>query len=451
MRHPLTASFRLHCSYGHTIKQSRGPSYVAHLEKKVTELEERLKTTSCVSETGAGVARSASQSPKYDSTSTSQCSPTTSEWTGLPSAGPSMISDQFGFQGLDRMNLTGTNYVSTVMSEPRGKHFGIDVLRQLWNHCTTTKSSTTNQGLESSLKLVQALDVLPVDNFRGNGAPLLPAKAQLIRWIGIAFNEAFPLWPFLSRACIQMIVYRLYSTNTFGQDGNDEDDLALLYALLALGQRFDAAKNLSAAESRVQGLPYFVASQEIVPLQNCDRSLPALQTVLCLALFLKAGSALTRSHAYVSAAASASLRMGLHEQVPCFPKDEQVMMQRVWSTIRSLDVLISSSLGIPHIVSIAPYEEEPFPSLSVGFEEELVTSSAHVRLLGILSRALDRTYCSGSTRKSFGLGSFAVPEESLRESCSELEAWEQSCTSLATPIENMRRQALNPEDLRHFS
>ncbi|KAK4505531.1 hypothetical protein PRZ48_003494 [Zasmidium cellare] len=436
----------LSCSYGHTIKQTRGPSYVAHLEKKVDELEERLKTTASPTETGADPAKSVSQSPTFDSYSTAQCSPVISDWTGLPYTAPSSLSEEHRglvsqFQGLSQPSQTGA-YLTTITTEPRG-FFGIDILRQIWNHCSATTSLDSTKAGDSSLKLVQALDApLAIDTLPVQGAPLLPPKTQLIHWIGVAFQEVLTLFPFVDRASVQMVIYRLYGTNTFGQDANDKDELALLYALLALGQRFDTAKTFSAEQCRVQGLVFFAAARGMIPLQNCDRSLPALQAILCLSLYLKAGSAITRAHAFVSAAASAGLRMGLHEQVPCFPENELAIRRRIWSTIRSLDVITSSLLGIPHIVTIAACDDEPFPSLTSGFEEDLMISSAHSRLMTIFGQAIERTYCSTTARKPMGMGSFAMAEGGMHEACNDLDAWAQSCPLLSTPIENMRKPQL---------
>lgn len=439
----MTVTTRLHCSYGHTIKQTRGPSYVAHLEKKVDELEERLKSTTLPSG-NVGVAQtSASPSPTQDAFSTTQGSPTVSDWTGVPVAAPSSLASDpcglFGqFQGLPHPPQTGA-FLMSVTGEPRG-FFGIDILRQLWNRCSTTSSFETNNGCDASLKLVQALDApISVDNLPVDGAPLLPPKTQLIHWIGVAFQEVLPLFPFVDRSTVQMIIYRLYSTNSFGQDANDKDELALLYALLALGQRFDPAKTMTAAECKIQGLVFFAAARGMIPLQSCDKSLPALQTVLCMSLYLKAGSAVTRAHAFVTAAASAGLRMGLHEQVPCLAENEQAIRRRTWSTIRSLEILTSSLLGIPHMVASAAYDDDPFPSLTTGFEEDLFVSSAHFRLMAMLGRTIDKTYCSNLAKKPMGLGTLAVPEEGMNEACNELDAWAQSCPALAAPIENMRK------------
>lgn len=442
----MIVTIRLHCSYGHKVKQTRGPSYVAHLEKKVEELEERLKSTTFTPWDADLAPKSTSPSPTHDTFSTAQGSCTVSDWTDVSVTAPSSrASDQRGrfgqfgsFQGLPHPPQTGA-FLMSVTSEPRG-FFGIDILRQLWNRRSTTGSFDTNNGCDASLMLVQALDApISVDNLPVDAAPLLPPKTQLIHWIGVAFKEVLPLFPFVDRSIVQMIIYRLYNTNSFGQNANDKDELALLYALLALGQRFDPAKTMTAAECKIQGLVFFAAASGMISPQSCDKSLPALQTVLCMGLYLKAGLAITRAHAFVSAAASAGLRMGLHEQVPCLGKNEQAIRRRTWSTIRSLEIMISSLLGIPHMVASAAYDDDPFPALAIGPEEDLVVSSAHFRLMAMLCRAIDRTYCSNLAKRPISLGTLAVPEEGMNESCNELDSWAQSCPSLATPIENMRR------------
>ncbi|KAK4631330.1 hypothetical protein CLAFUW4_03219 [Fulvia fulva] len=338
------------------------------------------------------------------------------------------------------------NRLTTMTREPRGKPYGIDILRQQWNYCNQITSPPISDRPESSLKVVQALDsILPIDSIpiNGNAHPLLPIKAELLHWVGIAFSEAFVLWPFIDRRYIDGIVFRLYNTNTFGQDENDHDDLALIYSLLALGMRFDMASTASADTRRVQGLAYFAAARDMAPLPNCDRSLPALQTILCMALYLKAGAALTRVHAYVCAAASGALRMGLHEAVPGYPADEQTTRQRVWSTVRMLDAYVSSSLGIPHVISSREQNVAPFPLWSTAVvDEELVPCIAASQLSNMLSGAIDYTYRHTSAGKAVDGGSYTINEQNLATACDELEAWTQNSPALAVPIENMTRLQL---------
>lgn len=177
-----------------------------------------------------------------------------------------------------------------------------------------------------------------------------------------------------------------------------------------------------------------------MPLANCDRSLPAIQTVLCLALYLKANAAQMRVHAYVSAATSAALRMGLHEPVPCFPEEEQALRRRIWSSIYVLNTFVSISLGLPCIVPAGQADLEPYPCLpSTSSNEELIPATAHVQLARNLHKAVSETYTSSNARRAAGTGNFAVPQNGLRAACNDLYFWLQNCVALSTPIENMRR------------
>lgn len=257
--------------------------------------------------------------------------------------------------------------------------------------------------------------------------------------IDIAFSEAFELWPFVDRCQVERTICRLYTTNSFGTELSDRDDLALVYATLALGSRFDAASHVAAEARRTQGLAYFAAAKECVPFAQCDRSLTAIQVMLCLALYLKAASAPTKVHAYVGAAASAALRLGIHEQIPCYPKDESAQRQRVWSTIRVLDIYTSTVLGIPSITATAFTDQSAFPPLSTGSNAELVASDAHMDLLDILAKAISSTYCSPSVERPNGRGSYRVPKESLQYGSDDLESWAQNYLVLFQNPEHMTR------------
>ncbi|CAK3810541.1 fungal-specific transcription factor domain-containing [Lecanosticta acicola] len=437
----------LSCSYGHVIKQARGPSYVAHLEKKVEELEGRIRKASVASEVSTDDAKSPSQSPQFGSSFN-----TTPATIAAPptSSVPSLSLESLSFSNYYSFHTSTVSFsdsmVNTITCEPRGKPFGVDILRQLCNHCNQITSPPISTRPESSIKLAQALDcpnsldLLPMN---ANGPPLLPAKAMVLRWINIAFSEAFLLWPFVDRPQVERTAFRLYNTNTFGQDENDGDDLALLYALVALGQRVDMGSSLVGSERQTQGLPYFGAAVSIVPLANCDRSLSAVQTVLCLALYLKANAAQMRVHAYVSAATSAALRMGLHEHVPCFPEEEQALRRRVWSSICMLDTFVSTSLGLPPTVPIDQPDFDPFPCLpSTSSDDELLPATAQFHLARILHQAVHQTYSASSAKRAVDTGTYSVSRLGLKNAAIQLDAWIQGCVTLSTPVENMTRSQL---------
>lgn len=94
----------------------------------------------------------------------------------------------------------------------------------------------------SPSRLIEALDCpVPVQLSRTAkfDSPFLPPKQELLDCVNIAFAEAFYLWPFLDRSHLDPQIHRLYNTQMFGQSKVDWDHLALIYTILALGQRFD--------------------------------------------------------------------------------------------------------------------------------------------------------------------------------------------------------------------
>lgn len=58
--------------------------------------------------------------------------------------------------------------------------------------------------------------------------------------------------------------------------------------------------------SRAASIQHFAAARELVPLADCSRSLTAVQTVMCMALYLKSVSAQRAMHTHVSTACYAA-------------------------------------------------------------------------------------------------------------------------------------------------
>jgi hypothetical protein len=343
-----------------------------------------------------------------------------------------------GQSGWAALGQPPEEYLSTVTSEPQGRSFGIDVLRQLCNFCNQIiRPPGVLQ--DTPVKIIQALDrsqSIDATSASPSNNPYLPPKPDTMRLIDIAFTEPFQLWPFVDRAQIERTIYRLYHTNTFGQEQCDQDDLALVYAILALGQRFDTSSLTVASAQASQGVVYFVAAKEMMPLATCDRGLVGVQTILCLALFLKAAGALTRVHAYVAGAASAALRLGLHEGIPGFSEDEAALRRRVWSTVQVLDVYISTSLGVPATATIGCEWQDAFPPMNTGSNAELVASGAHLDLLRTFSKAIAITF---PAKRSTVTGNFVVQERDLRHASGKLEAWIQDCPVLTQHLQDMSR------------
>ena len=66
-----------------------------------------------------------------------------------------------------------------------------------------------------------------------------PPEAELTRWLSNALSRAFPICPFVNRVFVEYNVERWHSEGH--SDAIEPEELGLMYALLALGQRFDSS------------------------------------------------------------------------------------------------------------------------------------------------------------------------------------------------------------------
>lgn len=102
------------------------------------------------------------------------------------------------------------------------------------------------------MRIVKALDApFPFDTPPNSRVkcPSLPPDDTLLLWVELAFSEALPLWEFVDKASIYAILDRQWNSTV---DEGVEDDLALLYSVLALGQRLEIGEQ-GAEERRLQG------------------------------------------------------------------------------------------------------------------------------------------------------------------------------------------------------
>lgn len=147
---------------------------------------------------------------------------------------------------------TTATYIEILAREPRSKSYGADVLRQLCNLCYELPQHVSSHRQESAKKIVQALDApFPFDSAPDIGAkaPSLPSGDRLFLWVELAFSEALPLWEFVDKASIYGILNRRLNSTI---DENMKDDLALLYSILALGQRLEIGEQ-GVEGRRIQG------------------------------------------------------------------------------------------------------------------------------------------------------------------------------------------------------
>ena len=213
---------------------------MAHLEKKVEDLEVQ--------------ARRASSSNVPSREDELAAADTTSRFDRAISTAPSILGlteftghrrteDIFKDSLLETINCAPDLATSDDNAPPcyRGKSTGIEILRHLIYFGESFLHFAIEPG-GSAAKLASALDhsfslhYLFLDSMTN---VFLPSFTKLKRWTNIAFAEAFTLWPFIDREGFHANVMRLFEQPNFGRDEIDRDNLGLIYAVLALGQRYD--------------------------------------------------------------------------------------------------------------------------------------------------------------------------------------------------------------------
>jgi hypothetical protein len=65
------------------------------------------------------------------------------------------------------------------------------------------------------------------------------SEASVHKWVHLAFDEAFVLWPFIDRHAFEAYAQHIIDRGSFSDEDNNSDHLGLFHAVIALGQRHD--------------------------------------------------------------------------------------------------------------------------------------------------------------------------------------------------------------------
>ena len=157
------------------------------------------------------------------------------------------------------------------------------------------------------------------------------SEASVHKWIDLAFDEAFVLWPFIDRHAFEAYAQHIIDRGSFSDEDNNSDHLGLFHAVIALGQRHDPdlighrdsvskqpetrggvrlkqplRQNIILIATMYTSFQSFAAARDLVPLTDCSRNMTAVQTVLCMALYLVSVSAKGKAHTYIGIAGNAA-------------------------------------------------------------------------------------------------------------------------------------------------
>lgn len=172
-----------------------------------------------------------------------------------------------------------------------------------------------------------------------------------------------------------------------------------------------------------------------------------------MALYLSAASSQTKYHAYVSSAASAALRLGLHEQMSGFPDEEQALRRRVWFAVQAMDVYASSALGLPNNMSLVEAQTDGLEVVFSGIDELTMATAAHHQLTGALTNCIERIYRNRESMGAPDVQSRVVSTRSLDESNEEMETVGLNSAFIASHLDSLAltvsdERSLSPPQLR---
>lgn len=96
----------------------------------------------------------------------------------------------------------------------------------------------------------------------------------------------------------------------------------------------------------------------MLEITDC-RDLTSLQAICFMVLFLQSSAKLSACYSYIGVALHSALRLGLHRTVKAdFDPIEQELRKRIFWFIRTMDVYISTILGLPQLISDDDIDQE---------------------------------------------------------------------------------------------
>lgn len=200
-----------------------------------------------------------------------------------------------------------------------------------------------------------------------------------------------------------------------------------------------------------------------MPLANCGRSLTTLQAALCCTLYLQAASAPTMAHEYICAVSNAAIDLDLDKPAHRLSEDEYAWRQRMWSSIRILQVYISAMVGVPPPAADIGHHQEKtpaFPRLSSPDGSDAASwkvCEAHAQLVEILRSGLqtlsggeDEEKGEESNNKTTSQSEEHAPDyapptsHSIARVHSRLAAWAAAELASLPLVDDMSRSVLTP-------
>ncbi|KAK4972507.1 hypothetical protein LTR28_012510, partial [Elasticomyces elasticus] len=408
------------------LRQNNGPTYLQHLERKVQELEALLRHPD-----SAGKLRQHRSDP-----SRTRSEPVGTRQNYQPPAQldhNSNSQDSSRYRDQTASSEDDDDIIETIVSTSdgayrrpgdsenvRGQFAGLSLLQRIRSLCSDLSGQRDSaEDDESCQSFANAFDVASPDEEHESGSDslaLLPTKDKLFRRLDVAFDQALALMYCIDRDEIAEKVHRLYDKEPDDYDKDDRKSLALIYALLALGRRFE--------------------NDDTKPSEGDARRCSDKQST----------KGLPRRHVVTDGPMyAASLRMGLHLSYASqhLSVEERTAQRRLFAVLNMMDTYVTTSLGLPktlrdidsdHLL-LFPANESPRQSARVVLDDPTsldAATHAHAKLILILSRAVENNY--PVTRPPFTTnGFYSVQYQRIAQIEADLEQWLDNLPDMSTP------------------
>ncbi|KAK8084108.1 fungal-specific transcription factor domain-containing protein [Apiospora saccharicola] len=220
--------------------------------------------------------------------------------------------------------------------------------------------------------------------------------------------------------------------------------VGLLFSAMALGSMYDVDENDPTnpdhyAVAIERGYHYYASARHSLQdiTECCDMT--TLQALVFTIQFLQATGNLNGCHTFVGIALRSALRMGLHRHLPhtALPPIEDETRRRLFHTIRSMDIYLSTTLGLPLLLSDkdtdqrwpTEVDDEHITADGIrrpppGTPSILEAFNAHARLMQILAKVVEYVYPPTGTDKGPQDVTYMISVAKIKEIEQELHDWQ---------------------------
>ncbi|KAK8054842.1 hypothetical protein PG993_000069 [Apiospora rasikravindrae] len=280
--------------------------------------------------------------------------------------------------------------------------------------------------------------------------PLRPLAHDLCEY---AFSRASCLLRVVHVPSFWEAFERLYEERPQRYTLEQQRFVGLLFSAMALGSMYDVDENDPTnpdhyAVAIERGYHYYSSARHSLRdiTECCDMT--TLQALVFTIQFLQATGNLNGGHTFVGIALRSALRMGLHRHLPhaSLPPVEDETRRRLFHTIRSMDIYLSTTLGLPLLLQDkdtdqrwpTEVDDEHITADGIrvpppGTPSFLEAFNAHARLMRILAKVVEYVYPPTGTEKGPRDVTYMISVAKIKEIEQELHDWQGRLSSTWRP------------------